>query len=71
LGTPTETIWPGVSTLKDYRSTFPNFSAQSLENSVKINGIVNIDGNGLDLLNRMLKYDPSDRISAKSAMNHV
>ena len=65
MGTPTEEMWPGVSSLKDYRTTFPNFSAQPLES------VVNLDEMGIDLLKRMLKYDPTERISAKSAMGHV
>lgn len=65
MGTPTEETWPGVSQLKEYKSTFPNFSSQSLDK------IVNLNESGLDLLKRMLKYDPLERISAKSAMSHV
>lgn len=65
MGTPTEENWPGVSQLKEYRTTFPNFSVQSLESMINVNEM------GIDLLKRMLKYDPTDRISAKSAINHV
>lgn len=47
LGTPNETIWPGVTSLKDYKSTFPNWGAQSLDKVV--NGL-NLDPAGMDLL---------------------
>lgn len=65
LGTPTEETWPGVSQLKEYKTSFPNFCSQGLES------FVNLNDEGMDLLKRMLKLNPTDRISAKSAMNHV
>lgn len=65
LKTPTEEIWPGVSHLPDYKATFPNWTQNNLKCHVK-----NIDENGLDLLQKMLIYDPAARISAKAALNH-
>lgn len=47
LGTPNETNWPGVSQLKDYKSTFPNWLPSSMESVVNN---LNIDKQGLDLL---------------------
>jgi len=67
LGTPNEEVWPGVSSLKDYKSTFPNWSGGPIN---KVVSNLNLDAAGLDLLNRMLKYDPCERISAKSALSH-
>jgi len=67
LGTPDETTWPGVTSLKDYKSTFPNLSPHPIETVVEN---LNLDPVGLDLLNRMLKYDPCERISAKAALTH-
>ncbi|KAK7864816.1 hypothetical protein R5R35_001621 [Gryllus longicercus] len=65
LRTPTEEIWPGVSKLPDYKSSFPNWTQNTLANSVQ-----GMDEKGLDLLQKMLEYNPSERISAKSAVNH-
>ncbi|KAL5032465.1 Cyclin-dependent kinase catalytic subunit, variant 2 [Batrachochytrium dendrobatidis] len=65
LGTPTETTWPGFSSLPDYKPNFPTWSPQSMTELVP-----NLDMDGLDLLQRMLAYDPAARISAKRAMNH-
>ncbi len=31
---------------------------------------MNLDAYGLDLLKRMLTYDPTQRITAKAALNH-
>ncbi|XP_069683771.1 cyclin-dependent kinase 1 [Periplaneta americana] len=65
LRTPTEEIWPGVSQLPDYKATFPNWTQNNLTSYVK-----NIDDDGLDLLQKMLVYDPFSRISAKATLQH-
>ena len=45
LGTPSEELWPGVSSLPDYKPTFPQWSRQDLAR------IVNTLGeDGLDML---------------------
>ncbi|KAI3816250.1 hypothetical protein L1987_15943 [Smallanthus sonchifolius] len=64
LGTPSEEIWPGVSELKDWHE-FPQWKPKLISTSVP-----NLDQDGLDLLWRMLQYEPSKRISAKKAMEH-
>ncbi|XP_068647430.1 cyclin-dependent kinase B2-2-like [Aristolochia californica] len=64
LGTPNEEVWPGVSRLPDWHE-FPQWSPKTLSTSVPT-----LDANGLDLLSKMLVYDPSKRISAKKAMEH-
>lgn len=65
LGTPNEEIWPGVSLLPDHKNTFPNWLARPIAGSVK-----NLCPKGLDLLSRMLVYEPSRRISAQEALLH-
>ena len=45
LRTPTEELWPGVSALPDYKSTFPKWKENILHESVK-----NIDDLGYDIL---------------------
>lgn len=65
LGTPTEQNWPGVSQLPDYKQNFPRWSGEGLRKVVP-----QLDNNGLDLLEKMLKYDPAKRISAKEALDH-
>ena len=47
------------------QATFPNWSSFNLKSSMK-----KIDPAGLDLLEQMLVYDPSKRISAKKALLH-
>ncbi|THU48579.1 hypothetical protein C4D60_Mb06t00470 [Musa balbisiana] len=64
LGTPNDVIWPGVSKLPNWHE-YPQWSPKSLSSTVP-----NLDDNGLDLLSKMLQYEPSKRISAKKAMEH-
>ncbi|XP_014368219.1 cyclin-dependent kinase 1 [Papilio machaon] len=65
LRTPTEEIWPGVTAMPDYKPTFPNWNTFNLHNHVQ-----NLDETGMDLLQKMLIYDPMRRISAKDARRH-
>jgi len=65
LGTPTEETWPGVSNFKDFKPTFPQWIGNNLAKQVP-----GIEPLGLDLLKRMLAYEPSKRISAREALQH-
>ncbi|KTF86419.1 hypothetical protein cypCar_00003574 [Cyprinus carpio] len=65
LGTPNNEVWPDVESLPDYKNTFPKWKSGNLANTVK-----NLDKNGIDLLTKMLIYDPPKRISARQAMTH-
>jgi cyclin-dependent kinase len=65
LGTPDEQIWPGVTSFPDYKSTFPKWKRDMAKPLVK-----DLEEAGLDLLDAMLEYDPSRRISAKAACMH-
>ena len=65
LGTPTEETFPGVSQLPDFKPSFPKWRP------VGFRGVVhNLDEVGLDLLTKMVCYDPAQRISAKDALAH-
>ncbi|KAK7432543.1 Cyclin-dependent kinase catalytic subunit [Neonectria magnoliae] len=65
LGTPSEEIWPGVTSHPDFKSSFPKW-----ERNYDQNLCTNLDEMGLELLEMMLAYDPAGRISAKQACNH-
>jgi serine/threonine protein kinase len=65
LGTPSEDMWPGVNELPDYKSTFPNWHRRSIGESVP-----KLCPLGVDLMSKMLTYEPSRRISARDALNH-
>jgi serine/threonine protein kinase len=65
LGTPDDTIWPGVSKLPYYQQTFPKWAGNSLRQSFP-----QLDELGIDLLCRMLTYAPNHRITARQALLH-
>ncbi|XP_064396747.1 cyclin-dependent kinase 2-like [Halichondria panicea] len=65
LGTPDESIWPGVTSLPDYKSTFPKWPRRKLESVTKV-----VQNDGVDLLTKMLIYEPSKRISALNSLRH-
>lgn len=65
LGTPSEQDWPQGNTLHDYYTAFPQFKSVDLKTLAP-----NLSENGLDLLNRMLCFNPDKRISAHEALCH-
>lgn len=64
-GTPTLDEWPGITDLPLYPQQIETYQAQSLQNLVP-----GLDEEGLDLMDKMLKCNPVDRITAKEAMQH-
>lgn len=64
LGTPSEDVWPGVSKLRDWHE-FPQWRPQDL---TKV--FPRLDDKGIDLMQKMLDYDPAKRITAKDALDH-
>jgi len=67
MGTPDEDVWPGVTTLPDYKPTFPKWPRRS--NWVQ-RICPTLDPMGCDLLAQMLVYAPNKRISARAALQH-
>lgn len=65
LGTPNETVWPGVTSLPEYKPMFPNWAPQPLSKCVP-----QLDALGIDLLSQMLQYHPPRRITARAALSH-
>jgi len=65
LTTPTEDTWPGVTSLPDFKPSFPTWSTNSLATTM-----AGCCPKALDLLQQCLVYDPSKRISAKAALQH-
>ncbi|CAJ0903852.1 7530_t:CDS:2, partial [Entrophospora sp. SA101] len=66
MGTPPESIWKGLVTYPEHLKRYPTYPQQDLKQMIPI-----IDNIGLDLLSKMLVYDPDQRITAKSALSHV
>lgn len=65
LGTPDENTWPGVTSYPDFKTSFPKWKREATSKFVP-----GLEPNGLDLLDRMLEFDPARRLSAKQACNH-
>ncbi len=65
LGTPSEREWPGVTKLPDWKHTLPKFRAKGLEAALP-----GADPQAVDLIKKMLAYDPAARIDAKAALDH-
>ena len=67
LGTPNESIFPGLSELPDYKHDFPEYPAP--DNLCHL--VPKLDSIGVDLLQQMLTYDPARRITAQEALRHA
>jgi len=66
LGTPSPKSWPGLVDLPEFKADqFPKYPAQSLKKVAR-----RLDATGLDLLGKMLHFDPLRRISAEAALKH-
>jgi serine/threonine protein kinase len=64
-GTPTLELWPTMKDLPLYKPDYPNYTSVPLSRLVP-----GLDEQGLDLLEKMLKCNPAERITAKDAMLH-
>ena len=64
LGTPTENEWKHAQILPKYRKfeTKTKFPLRTLFHAAS--------NNGIDLFEQLMKFDPNQRIDAKSALNH-
>jgi hypothetical protein len=64
MGTPNDEVWPGVSTLPNFANiTWTLHPKQDLRMIVKYLEQV-LDEAGMDLLQKLLTFDPTQRISA-------
>eukprot|EP00003_Mantamonas_plastica_P033200 TRINITY_DN9385_c2_g1_i1.p1 TRINITY_DN9385_c2_g1~~TRINITY_DN9385_c2_g1_i1.p1 ORF type:complete len:266 (-),score=87.93 TRINITY_DN9385_c2_g1_i1:208-1005(-) len=68
LGTPNEQNWPGFTSLKRAEESLAGkfYKGNRVDGSFKSQ----LSKKGLDLLKRMLLYDPRGRITAREALNH-
>lgn len=64
LGTPTDRDWPTIKELPDYREDFPVYPARAWAD------LAPLDPVGLDLLSKMLIYDPAKRPTCVECMRH-
>jgi len=69
LGTPTEEVWPGVSTLRDYSKRFPKWYDTDFKHVRRV-ACRDFCDVGLDLVRQCLKYNAVDRSPAKALLRH-
>lgn len=69
LGTPTDDVWPGVTSLRDFKEkSFPKWHDTGLV-EVRCRG-PGLGDVGLDLVRACLQYNPVDRPSAPRLLHH-
>lgn len=67
LGTPTDDVFPGISSNEEFLSyNLPYYDAEPL-----LNIAPRLDGDGLDLLAKLLRYNAKSRTSAAEGMRHA
>ncbi len=67
-GTPTEAEWPGVKNLPHFFNMVPKEKKpRNLVNYIK-KQVSNVDPLALQLLEKLLQYNPEKRLSAKAAL---
>ncbi|KFD61533.1 hypothetical protein M514_00933 [Trichuris suis] len=83
LGTPDDSVWPGISQLAVYSSEFPKWKTKGrlslVSSAMPENGadLLLVTANrylfslSLSSLQKMIAYRPETRIKAKSAISHV
>jgi len=64
LGTPNEIMWPTVAELPDWKTDFTTYEAQPWSSMVGA-----LEPLGVDLLQKMLMFDPQQRIAGKVGMD--
>ncbi|CAI5722716.1 unnamed protein product [Hyaloperonospora brassicae] len=65
LSTPTSETWPGFSSLPNYHFEFPHWKRRPLNRLFP-----RISDLGIDLLTKLLVYNPDQRITAEDALRH-
>jgi len=69
LGTPTLEQWPGLVEMPDFKPTFPKWSPKGWENIR--NTKAQVGPEGIDLLEKLMAFDPKKRLSARRALQHA
>lgn len=64
LGTPNEKVWEGVTDLRDFNESFPNWPKKGVASKVKASD------SAIDLIEKMLTFNPRQRISCTKAIEH-
>jgi len=67
MGTPNEKTWPGLKDLSGAKDQ--NWKIYTPIPILEL--VPGLDSSGYDLLDKMLRYEPSERISADNALQHI
>ncbi|WCJ36226.1 Cyclin-dependent kinase G1 [Euphorbia peplus] len=73
LGTPSDTIWPGFSSMPGAKANFVKQPYNLLRKKFPASSFIGssvLSDLGFDLLNKLLTYDPEQRLTADDALNH-
>ncbi|KAM3238469.1 cyclin-dependent kinase G-2 isoform X1 [Capsicum annuum] len=72
LGTTNKTIWEGFSELPGVKVSFVKYNnlRKKFQNAISFMRLPVLSEAGLDLLNKLLTYDPKKRITIDDALNH-
>jgi tRNA A-37 threonylcarbamoyl transferase component Bud32 len=76
LGTPNEAAWPGVSQFTDFKTSFPKWPRLAdwrhlgWTDKSKPAPLAQCDPLALDLLSKMLVYEPTQRLTARGILKH-
>lgn len=70
LGTPNDRIWPGPPAYSELPMVKKMNIPQHPYNSLRSRFGANFTDTGFDLMNSLLTYDPSKRITAEDALKH-
>eukprot|EP00831_Metopus_contortus_P001508 TRINITY_DN1053_c0_g1_i4.p1 TRINITY_DN1053_c0_g1~~TRINITY_DN1053_c0_g1_i4.p1 ORF type:complete len:186 (-),score=22.66 TRINITY_DN1053_c0_g1_i4:105-662(-) len=65
LGTPEEDIWENLEWMNPFGDSLPVSIGNCLEKE-----LIGVSEEGIDLLSKMLKYDPANRIPIKECISH-
>lgn len=68
LGTPGDAVWPGARLLPDWRAAFPRWPPRDARSLLP--AAARACPHAAALFEAMLRYEPSERVSARAALQH-